>query len=93
MPDEGPAAESWSTGYVLLSRQDCHLCEQMRTLLELELPKFGETFQVLDVDSRLEWRGRYGDVIPVLLRDGRAVAKLRLDRRGLRRIVRRSRLG
>ena len=77
--------------YQLLSRAACHLCEEMEQLLRSTLPDLGESFVVENVDSRREWRERYGEVIPVLLRDGKPVAKIRLDRRRLRRILRRSR--
>jgi hypothetical protein len=43
------------------------------------------------VDGDPELRRRYGEVIPVLLRDGRAVAKTRLAPERLERIVRRRR--
>lgn len=75
--------------FQLLTRPGCHLCEEMERLLSQELPRHGESFTVEDVDSRPDWRRRFGEVIPVLLRDGRAVAKVRLKRRRLERIVRR----
>ncbi len=77
--------------FILLSRQDCHLCEEMEALLRSEFPRLGSSFSVADVDSDQEWRRRFGDVIPVLLRDGKPVAKVRLDAERLRKIVRRSR--
>ena len=63
----------------------------MRRTLEDLLPALGETFMEEQVDARREWRERYGEVIPVLLRDGRVVAKIRLEPEQLLRIVRRSR--
>ncbi len=77
--------------FQLLSRAECHLCHEMEALLNTVLPVYGEEFVVEDVDSRRDWQERFGEVIPVLLRDGRPVAKVRLDSRGLRRIVERSR--
>ena len=76
-----------SPRFLLLSRPGCHLCEEMVGLLESVLPAYDESFAVEDVDSRPDWRLRFGDVIPVLLRDGRPVAKIRLDRERLQRIV------
>ena len=72
---------------MLLSRAGCHLCDVMEELLAEVLPLYGESFVVADVDSKAEWRRRYGEVIPVLLREGTPVAKIRLDRRQLERIV------
>lgn len=74
--------------FVLLSRQDCHLCHEMEALLRAELPKLGQSFSVANVDSKQEWRRRFGNVVPVLLRDGKPVAKVRLDAERLEKIVR-----
>jgi hypothetical protein len=63
----------------------------MEALLKEVLPELGLDFCVHDVDSDPDWKERFGDVVPVLLRDGRPVAKLRLDRRQLVRLVERHR--
>jgi hypothetical protein len=81
-----------SPRFQLLSRPRCHLCGEMEELLREVLPEWGLHFTVHDVDSDPEWRSRFGEVVPVLLRDGKPVAKIRLDRRQLRRIVERKRL-
>ena len=60
----------------------------MEALLRAELPKLGQSFAVADVDSNQEWKRRFGNVIPVLLRDGKPVAKVRLDAERLENIVR-----
>ena len=65
--------------FQLLSRAGCHLCDEMEELLAEVLPLHGEAFVVADVDSRPEWRRRYGEVTPVLLREGSPVAKIRLE--------------
>ena len=77
--------------FELLTRPGCHLCEEMATVLEDVLPRHGLTWRPRDVDSDPELRRRFGEVIPVLLRDGRPVAKIRLDEAGLERIIRRRR--
>lgn len=79
------------TRFQLLSRPGCHLCEEMEVLLRSVLPDYGETFVVEAVDSRPEWRRRFGEIIPVLLRDGKPVAKIRVDRQRLERIIKRAR--
>jgi hypothetical protein len=63
----------------------------MEDLLREVLPELGLEFAVHDVDSDPDWKSRFGEVIPVLLRDGQPIAKLRLDRRQLMRLARRSR--
>lgn len=80
-----------SPRFQLLSRPRCHLCHEMEDLLREVLPELGLEFTVHDVDSAPEWKSRFGEVIPVLLRDGQPIAKLRLDRRQLMRLTRRSR--
>ncbi|HEV8580892.1 MAG TPA: glutaredoxin family protein [Thermoanaerobaculia bacterium] len=80
-----------SASYELVTREGCHLCDEMAGLLDEILPSFGLTWSPRDVDAEPELRARYTDVVPVLLRDGQPVAKVRLDRRALERIVRRQR--
>lgn len=77
--------------YRLLTRPGCHLCEEMRRLLDEVLPAFGLGYETVDVDRVPEYRRRFGDVVPVLLRDDLPVAKIRLDRPTLERIVTRRR--
>ena len=77
--------------FQLLTRPDCHLCNEMALLLDEILPSYGLSYESRNVDEDEGWRRRFGDVVPVLLRDGRPVAKIRLDRRRLQRIVRRRR--
>lgn len=77
--------------FQLLSRPRCHLCHEMEDLLREVLPELGLSFTVHDVDSNSEWRSRFGETIPVLLRDGQPVAKVRLDRRELICLARRKR--
>jgi hypothetical protein len=74
--------------YELVTRDRCHLCDEMAAVLDMVLPEFGLTYTLRDVDAEPELRERFTDVVPVLLRDGRPVAKVRVDRRALARIVR-----
>lgn len=73
--------------YELLTRQGCHLCDEMAALLDEVLPEHGLAWSPLDVDAHPDLRARFTDVVPVLLRDGKPVAKVRVDRQGLRRII------
>jgi len=73
--------------YELVTRQGCHLCDEMAALLDEVLPAFGLSYTLRDVDAEPELRARFTDVVPVLLRDGRPVAKVRTDRPTLIRIV------
>jgi glutaredoxin len=77
--------------YRLLTRAGCHLCDDMARMLDDVLPRRGLTYETVDVDSDSALRQRFGEVVPVLLRDGTAVAKVRTDREQLERIVARRR--
>ena len=52
--------------FTLLSRPDCHLCEEFETEL---LQRFDGKFEIdtVQVDHHPEWLARYGLMIPVLL--------------------------
>lgn len=80
-----------AAGFELLTRDGCHLCEEMEHVLDEALPAHGLEWRAVDVDSDPALRERFGDVVPVLLRDGRPVAKVRLSRLQLERIVKRRR--
>jgi hypothetical protein len=77
--------------YEMVTREGCHLCDEMAALLNDVLPPYGLAWSPRDVDAEPELRARFTDVVPVLLRDGTPVAKIRLDRPGLVRIVTRKR--
>ena len=77
--------------YELVTREGCHLCDEMAVLLDEVLPPLGLSWSPRDVDAEPDLRERFTDVVPVLLRDGVPVAKLRLERRSLERIVMRRR--
>ncbi|MGH9362875.1 MAG: glutaredoxin family protein [Thermoanaerobaculia bacterium] len=73
--------------YELVTRAGCHLCDEMAALLDQILAAHGLTWTPVNVDADLTLRARFGEVVPVLLRDGTPVAKVRVERRELERIV------
>ncbi len=75
-------------GLVVLSRDGCHLCEQM--LLELaELERAGRVppATVLDVDSDPALARQWGLKVPVLLLDGSAICHYTLNSNELLRLI------
>lgn len=60
-------------------------------MLDAVLPSLGLGYTCVNVDRSAELLARFSDVVPVLLRDGKAVAKVRLDEKTLRCLVARSR--
>lgn len=78
-----------SGGLVLLTREECGLCEAM----QLELAELAQSLSLppvvlLDVDSSPELQRRHGLKVPVLLWDGQAIATTRLDPAEIRRLFR-----
>jgi len=64
---------------LLLSRPECHLCEEFREQLEQAFPGRFELRERC-VDDDPEWRRRYGLKIPVLLDgQGRLLCATRFD--------------
>ena len=64
----------------LLSRPDCHLCEQMRRDVDALLGEAPRAWEVVDVDADGELARSWGETIPVLFVNGRLFAKIRLPR-------------
>jgi glutaredoxin len=55
----------------LLTRADCHLCENAASVLEQVAAEAGLTVTAVDVDADPELQAEYGDRVPVVLLDGR----------------------
>ncbi len=62
----------------LLTRPDCHLCEQMRVEVDRLLEGEPHGWEIIDVDSDDELARRWSDSIPVLFVNGRLFAKVRI---------------
>jgi hypothetical protein len=62
---------------VLLSRPGCHLCHDLRQVVERVLPDFAATLTERDVREDPELRARYALEIPVLLLEGRELLRHR----------------
>jgi hypothetical protein len=60
--------------FVLYGRGYCHLCEEMAAALRA----LGIAFTEVDVDADPGLEARYGEDVPVLLRDGLEVCRHRL---------------
>jgi hypothetical protein len=75
-------------GLVVLSRDGCHLCEQMLAeLADLERAGRIPAATVLDVDANPDWARRYGLKVPVLLLDGAVICHYTLNSQELLRLV------
>jgi hypothetical protein len=74
----------------LYSRPVCHLCDEMkavvaRTVRTMTTPV---TIEEIDITTNADLESRYGLEIPVLLIDGKKVAKYRVTEGELARILR-----
>jgi predicted thioredoxin/glutaredoxin len=73
----------------VVHRQDCDLCDEMVTALEVLNRKIRlPSIAVVDVDGDPELLRRYGLNVPVLLLDGTVVCKHHLDAEELIRLLR-----
>jgi len=74
----------------IYSRPGCHLCEVMKAAVDRVLPVVGTAVAVeeIDISTDPELEARYGVEIPVLVLDGRKVAKYRVSDDELTRMLR-----
>ncbi len=79
---------SLPAGLVVLSRDGCHLCEQMlEELALLETEGRIPAITLVDVDSDPELARRFGLMVPVLLLDGSVICHYTLNSQELLRLV------
>ena len=78
---------------VLYTKAGCHLCEVARRTIESLRDEFGFTFRVVSLESDPALREQYALDIPVILLDGREVARHRVDPAVFRRKLEAARAG
>ena len=71
----------------IYSRQGCHLCEQMKAVVERVGRSVAIALEEVDISTDPALEARYGVEIPVLLVEGRKAAKYRVTEDELRRIL------
>lgn len=67
----------------LITRVGCHLCDEARATVAEVCGSRGVRWTELDVDTDPELRSEYGDLVPVLLVNGRERGHFRVDRSAL----------
>ena len=77
------------TVLTLYSRPGCHLCDEMKAVVQrvLRANKAPMTIEEVDISTSPDLEARYGLEIPVLLVDGRKVAKYRVTEGELVRML------
>jgi hypothetical protein len=71
----------------LYSRPGCHLCDEMKAVVDLVARWVPFTIDIIDVSSDPRLEAQYGLEIPVLLINGRKAAKHRVTEHELRRML------
>jgi glutaredoxin len=74
----------------IYSRPGCHLCDEMKAIVERVRLDRAFELQEIDISGDPELEGRYGTEVPVLELDGKKIAKYRIDEGTLRRAVSRT---
>ncbi|WP_182355182.1 glutaredoxin family protein [Flaviflexus huanghaiensis] len=73
--------------YTLVVRPGCHLCEQAEQSLAALEEERGLVWRAVDIDTDPDF-AQYSDDLPVLLSDGRPVARLTSSKAALARATR-----
>jgi hypothetical protein len=71
----------------LVGRHECHLCDEMKAVVEAVAAGSPVTIEVRDVDADPALVRQYGDEVPVLLVNGRKAFKYRVTAAELRRRI------
>ena len=66
----GFGTESGGARVLVLTRQDCHLCEQAIDVVAAVCAETGDTYATRDIDADPELLRRYTDKVPVTFVDG-----------------------
>jgi glutaredoxin len=71
----------------LLTRVNCHLCDDAKAALARVREATGEAWDEVDVDSDAELAYEYGDRVPVVLLDGKEHGYWRVEEQRLLRVL------
>jgi len=73
----------------IYSRPGCHLCDEMKTVVVQVIRSQRQpcTVEEVDVSTDADLEARYGMEVPVLVIDGRKVAKYRIKADELARVL------
>ncbi|GGJ91722.1 thioredoxin family protein [Pilimelia anulata] len=69
----------------LITRAECHLCDDAKAALARLAAETGEQWREVDVAADPELEREYGDRVPVILLDGREHGYWRVEEERLRR--------
>ena len=73
--------------FTLFSKPGCHLCEDVRLLLDELQPRYGYVVEEIDITGRDDLFARYRYDVPVVLMNGVEIARGRIDDRRLVELI------
>jgi thiol-disulfide isomerase/thioredoxin len=82
-----PVRESVTARLTLYSRPGCHLCDEMKSVVDRVAARMPLTLDTIDISTSPDLEAQYGLDIPVLLVNGRRVAKYRITESALLRAI------
>lgn len=73
----------------LFTRPNCHLCDDMKRILEHVAKDVPFDLEIIDIDApgNEDWQDQYDREIPVLHIDGKQFARHRVDEKTLRHAI------
>jgi glutaredoxin len=71
----------------IYSKPGCHLCDEMKAVVHRVLVESDYLLEEIDITTDAELQARYGAEIPVLMIDGRKIAKYRIAEAELRKAI------
>ena len=71
----------------IYSRPGCHLCDEMKAVVQRAARSVPLTIEEVDISRDPVLEDRYGSEIPVLMVNGKKVAKYRITEKELTRMV------
>jgi glutaredoxin len=75
------------THLIIYSRPGCHLCDEMKAVVNRVAERTPLALTEIDISSDPELEARYRTEIPVLMVEGKKAAKYRVTEEALMRIV------
>jgi hypothetical protein len=75
--------------FTIYSRPGCHLCDEMKTIVSraIRTARTDATLEEIDISGDAKLEAAYGLEIPVLMIDGKKVAKYRVSEADVARML------
>ncbi len=67
-----------------MTRQNCHLCDEAKVIVEAVCAEYKVPWQMVDIDTVPALKKKYGEMVPVVLVDGEQIGFWTIDEDRLR---------